>query len=193
MVSRDSKRIASRSTIRLMPLTATGLEQRCAILLQTGVETGTGNTIERLDAVSMAARNTHGFNRHIDLPLAILTNNRVRPRMYLCLEPRMRMQASSRLKYYGATGIDKRIGNPINMRLQIRANMLLANRMGTRAVMQTDIPMSERMGTRVSKNCCKRVSISYVSWTGNRVPSYYGRHDSARRDSARRPAEGRQR
>jgi len=193
VLSRDAKRIASRSVIRLATRTAKGGEQRDAILMQTGGPTCSANTVNRPDAVGMAPRGMNCFNRHIALHVALLINNRVTSLVASCLEPRMRMRANSRVNYSLVTRLDRPSGNPINRRLRIRDNMVLANRMGTREVIQTNIPMRHRVGTRVSKDGHRRASIRCESWTGNRVSSYYGRYDSARRDSARRHAEGRER
>ena len=193
MLSRDAKRIASRNAIRLPTLTAKGVEQRGALPMQTGVQTCSANTVNRPDAIGMAPRDINCFNRHIALHVALLINNRVTARMASCLDPRMCMRANRRVPDSLVTQIDRPSGKPINTGLLIRDNMALANRMDTREVIQTGIPMSERVGTRVSKEGHRRVSIRCRAWTDNRVSSYYGRYDSARRDSARRHAEGRER
>ena len=193
MVSRDAKRIASRSTIRMQTRIAKGCQQRYVMPMETGIKPSIDIATDRPEAMCMASRNVNWFDRHICSRMELLIKERAAIRTCSCLEPRIYMRGNSRIDCHVVIGIYKWIGNPINMRLLIHVNMLLVNRMGTTKAMQTGIPMGGRMATRVPKGCHKRVSIGYVSWTGNRVPSYYGRHDSARRDSARRPAEGRQR
>lgn len=63
----------------------------------------------------------------------------------------------------------------------------------TEILMPVVIRMNNRLQTTKQEGYHKRVTIGFVSWTAIRVPSYYGRYASARRDSARRPAEGRER
>lgn len=189
MVSRDAKRIANRGAIRMQIRIAKGCHKLYVMPMETGIKPGIDIATDRPEAMCMASRNVNWFDRHIFSRMELLIKERAVIRTCSCLEPRIHMRESSRIDCYVVT----RIGNPISMKLLIRVNMLLVNCMGTTKAMQIGMPMGARMATRVPKGCHKRVSIGCVSWTGNRVPSYYGRHDSARRDSARRPAEGRQR
>jgi hypothetical protein len=189
VVSREAKRIASRSTIRMQTRIAKGCQQRYVMPTQTGMKPSIGMTTDMPDAVCMASRNMNRFDMHICSRMEILIKERAMRRTCSCLDPRMYMQAGSRIGHYVIKRIDKRIG----MSMQKRDDMRMAKRIDTRVALQIGMPMDERLGNRVSKGCYKRVSIGYVSWTGSRVSSYYDRYDRARRDSARRPAEGRQR
>lgn len=193
MVSRGAKRIASRSIIRMQTRVANGCQQRYVMPMETGIKPRIDIATGRLEAMCMASGSVNWFDRHICSRMELRIKERAVIRKHSCSEPRIHMRENSRIDSYVVTQIYKWIGNPINMRLLIRINMLLVNLMGTTKAMQTGMPMGARIATRVPNGCHKRISIGYVTWTCNRVPSYYGRHDSARRDSARRPAEGRQR
>jgi hypothetical protein len=193
MVSRDAKRISSRSTIRMQTRIAKGFQQRYVMPMETGIKPSSDIATDRPEVMCMASGNVNWFDRHICSRMELLIKDRAVIRKRSCSEPRIHMRENSWIDCYVVTQIYKWIGNPISMRLLTRVNMLVVNRMGTTKAMQTGMPMGARIAPRVPERCHKRVSIGCVSWTGTRVPSYYGRHDSARRDSTRRPAEGRQR
>jgi hypothetical protein len=193
VVSREAKRIASRSMIRMQTRMAKGCEQRYVMPMLTGMKPSIGITTDRPDAVCMASRNTNRFDMHNCSRIGVLIKERAVRRPSSCVDSRMHMQAGSRIGYYVIKRIYKRIGTSISMTMRKRGDMRLAKRIDTRVALRIGMPMDERLGNRVSKGCYKRVSIGSVSWTGSRVSSYYDRYDSARRDSARRPAEGRQR
>lgn len=193
MVNRDDKRIATRSQIRMQTRAPKRVQQHHAIPMQTGVGIWLIHAIEIPDTIGMASRGGTLFGPrvgwHMEGPIEQRTwvriHSRVAVRMTRQIGRRINSQVRHRIGSWAGnpleTWIDRRVGKPLAMRVDNQETMRIAKR------------ISGRAGTRISTGSHKRVSIGCVSWTAIRMPSYYDGHDSARRDSARRHAEGRQR
>lgn len=193
MVNRDGKRIDSRSQIRMQTRAPKRGQQHYPIPMQTGARIRLIHATEIPDTIGVASRVGTLFEPrvgwHMEGPIEerawVRIHSRVAVRMTRQMGRRINSQVRQRIGSWAGTPletwIDRPVGKPLAMRVDNPEIMRIAKR------------ISRRAGPRIPTGSHKRVSIGCVSWTAIRMPSYYGGHDSARRDSARRHAEGRQR
>lgn len=193
MIIRDGKRIASRSQIRIQTRITKRCQQRCAIPLQTGVATRIISATEMPDMIGMVSRWQIRFGRRVGWHMEGRIEDRGGIRIYSRLTMRLTRQIGMRMNSQAVTRIASRAVTPLGNWKGSRVGTPVAMRVWTGEAMRIGEQMGRRIGIRTPTGNHNRVSIRCVSWTAIRMPSYYGRHDSAHRDSARRHAEGRQR
>lgn len=193
MVNRDSKRIATRSQIRMQTRAPKRGQQPYAIPMQTGTRIRPIHAIEIPDTIGMASRGSTLFEPRVGWHMEGPIEQRTWVRIHSRVAVRITRQMGRRINSQARQRIGSWAGNPLETRIDLRRGKPLAVRVDNRETMRIATRISSRAVTRISTRSHKRVSIGCVSWTAIRMPSYYDGHDSARRDSARRHAEGRQR
>lgn len=144
MLSRNAKRIASRSQIRLQTPIAKGHQQRCAKPKLTGIDTGTGTADEILDGIGRAERQGN--------------------RLLIGREQRMAIPDEERMTTRVATGGGTRPHMRIEARIAARMAIGVGTALGNRIVTPLDMPLGKRVHMRVPKGVNTRVMMRIGKW-----------------------------
>jgi hypothetical protein len=141
VLSRNAKRIASRSQIRIHKPASKGLQQRCANPVNIGIDTWSGTAEERPDQIGIEVRHGTRLANRVEQLMAIPGAERVMNRVETGIWVRLDMGDKARMDSAVTTRLIYRVGIPMTTQMQKRV----------------DMPMSKRMTKQVTSHIGKRL------------------------------------
>lgn len=141
MLSRDAKRIASRSQIRIQAPIAKRFQQRCANPINTGIDTWSDTAEEIPDQISIELRHGLQMANSVERWMAIPDAERVMNREVTETQTRLDM------------GDETQMGGGVTTRLGYRVGMPMA----TQTPKRVHMPMMERMTDGATRRIWKQL------------------------------------